>query len=115
MGGGLSTQMQEVLSEELKKPQNGEDITDLDQAKQEISRLRALIKDNMNTEAKSKPINIVLFGPPAGGKGTQAEKIKEHLNCVHLSTGDMLRGNTLIFYPSQCNFGSLNIFLHLGA
>jgi len=88
MGGGISAQMQDVLKEELAKPVNGEDITDLEQAKKEISRLRGLIKDNLDT---SKPLNIVLFGPPAGGKGTQAEKIKEHLGCVHLSTGDMLR------------------------
>ncbi len=36
-------------------------------------------------------LNIVLFGPPGAGKGTQATKLKEEFNLVHLSTGDLLR------------------------
>jgi adenylate kinase len=35
--------------------------------------------------------NTVLFGPPGAGKGTQAVKIAETYNLVHLSTGDILR------------------------
>src|SRR4030042_2927173 len=37
-------------------------------------------------------LNIVLFGPPGAGKGTQAAKIIEQYGLVHLSTGDILRG-----------------------
>lgn len=36
-------------------------------------------------------LNIVLFGPPGAGKGTQSEKIIEKYALLHLSTGDILR------------------------
>jgi adenylate kinase len=36
-------------------------------------------------------LNIVLFGPPGSGKGTQSEKIIEQYGLSHFSTGDMLR------------------------
>ncbi len=36
-------------------------------------------------------LNIVLFGPPGAGKGTQAAKLLEQYQLVHLSTGDILR------------------------
>lgn len=41
----------------------------------------------------NKMINIVLFGKPGAGKGTQAEFLKEKYNLVHLSTGDIFRYN----------------------
>lgn len=36
-------------------------------------------------------LNIVLFGPPGAGKGTQSEKLIAKYSLVHLSTGDILR------------------------
>ncbi len=35
--------------------------------------------------------NLILFGPPGSGKGTQSEKIIEKYGLIHLSTGDLLR------------------------
>ncbi|ARK10466.1 adenylate kinase [Fibrella sp. ES10-3-2-2] len=36
-------------------------------------------------------LNLVLFGPPGAGKGTQSEKLIQKYQLVHLSTGDILR------------------------
>lgn len=36
-------------------------------------------------------LNLVLFGPPYAGKGTQSQNIIEKYNLLHLSTGDLLR------------------------
>ena len=38
-------------------------------------------------------LNIILFGKPGSGKGTQAEFIKEKYELVHISTGDLFRQN----------------------
>lgn len=38
-------------------------------------------------------LNIILFGKPGSGKGTQAEFIKEKYKLVHISTGDLFRQN----------------------
>jgi adenylate kinase len=36
-------------------------------------------------------LNLVLFGPPGAGKGTQSQKLIDQYQLVHLSTGDLLR------------------------
>lgn len=36
-------------------------------------------------------VNILIFGPPGSGKGTQSVRLAEKFNLTHLSTGDMLR------------------------
>lgn len=36
-------------------------------------------------------INLILFGPPGSGKGTQAEKLVDRYELLHISTGDLFR------------------------
>lgn len=38
-------------------------------------------------------LNLVLFGPPGAGKGTQSEKLIEKYQLVHISTGDIFRSH----------------------
>jgi adenylate kinase len=40
-------------------------------------------------------LNIVLFGPPGAGKGTQSKLLINKYNLVHLSTGDILRSEIM--------------------
>lgn len=44
-------------------------------------------------------LNLVLFGPPGAGKGTQAEFLVKSFNLIHLSTGDLLRSEIAASTP----------------
>jgi len=56
--------------------------------KEQGRNLRAIYQLNQN-----QMINIVLFGKPGAGKGTQATFLKEQYNLKHISTGDVFRRN----------------------
>jgi adenylate kinase len=44
-------------------------------------------------------VRLVLVGPPGAGKGTQAERLAEHLDVPHVSTGDLFRANLAAATP----------------
>jgi len=46
----------------------------------------------LNFQPNAYMLNLVLFGPPGAGKGTQSQKLIEKYGLIHLSTGDLLRG-----------------------
>jgi adenylate kinase len=44
-------------------------------------------------------LNLILFGPPGAGKGTQADFLIENFGLIHLSTGDLLRNEIAVQSP----------------
>ena len=49
------------------------------------------LTDTITSTLKKNLINVVLYGPPGSGKGTQAQRLAEKYNLVYISTGHLLR------------------------
>lgn len=56
-----------------------------------IESITNKLTNTISNTLKRKWINVVLYGPPGAGKGTQAQKIAEKFNLVYISTGKLLR------------------------
>ena len=91
MGSGVS--MNDVLEDEMRKPNDASDLTNLEDAKAEVVRLRKLAKDlaPQSTKPSQSRIIMILFGAPGSGKGTRAPILAQALAIPQLSTGDLLR------------------------
>ncbi|GAB4426297.1 MAG: hypothetical protein Kow0031_06050 [Anaerolineae bacterium] len=59
----------------------------------EIQALSGEVTPLTKEEAPQQQLNIVLFGAPGSGKGTQAEQLRNEFGLPHIATGDLFREN----------------------
>jgi len=59
---------------------------------EKIQALRPAAKA-LSLEAAQPSLDLVLFGAPGSGKGTQAEKLGQYFDLLHIATGDLFREN----------------------
>ena len=52
----------------------------------------------------SRPLNVILFGPPASGKGTQAAFLKKKYGLIHISTGQFFNFENALGLPSLSTY-----------
>lgn len=83
---GAAASIEELVQQEIVKPEDASDLQTLEEARAEVARLRKLAKEHSR-----KRIIIILFGPPGSGKGTRAPFLAQAFKIPQLSTGDLLR------------------------
>jgi len=77
----------------------------------DIQEIFTHLTETITSSLKKKWINVVLYGPPGSGKGTQAQKLAEKYNLVYISTGQLLRREVI----AQTEIGKkVEDFMHKG-